>query len=140
MSSSINTPGPRIRSKATAAPEDKPGLRAKSDGAPRGTVPFSAPPSVVMPRAKTELAELLADDPLLCVRRLSAARSTQEFSTGGQQPLTQTQAASDARPPVEDADLARVIEVWPALPRSIRAAIVALVREEAKSLAGGGQA
>ncbi len=70
-----------------------------------------------MPRATTELSELLASDPLLCVRRRAESAPAAD-------------AASDANPVAGDADLAHVIQAWPSLPRNIRAAIAALVRDE----------
>jgi hypothetical protein len=119
----MSSPGIRPRNdKSVAAPRGKQGspqaLRVLSaDGATR-----PAAPSVAMPRAKTELTELLAGDKLLCVRRPPPAdlsRQQAEMAPSG--PASQ----------VADKDLVPVIEAWPRLPRGIRSAILALVREAA---------
>ena len=81
------------------------------------------PSSVVMPSANTDLAAMFARDATLCVRPLQAQKaaapqSASEIPTGSPQP------------PV-DADLARLIEVWPLLSASVRAAMVATAYEAA---------
>jgi hypothetical protein len=75
-----------------------------------------------MPRASTELTEMLAGDALLCVRRRAAAavvpaRTAAETATAA--PIA----------PAADIDLTCVIDAWPDLPRHIRAAILAMIRE-----------
>jgi len=111
------------------------------DGAVR-----AAAPSVAMPRATTELLELLAGDNTLCVRRASATAtphdaealagaSGADAGSKAESPATlwgqQGSHGADVSPPAPtvDADLARVIDAWPGLPRSIRVAVLALVRE-----------
>jgi hypothetical protein len=81
-----------------------------------------AAPSIAMPRAKTELSALLAGDPAICVRRPAPIASAQD-------PIARVAAAPAFA--TADADLARLVEAWPSLPRSIRAAITAMVREAA---------
>ena len=77
-------------------------------------------PTVVMPRANTDLAALLSGDKAVCVQRKNESVAAEK-------------APGPAPPPspaaAEDADLARVNEAWPALPGNIRAAIALLVRE-----------
>jgi len=85
-------------------------LRVHSE---EGAAPASAP-SIIMPRASTELTELLAGDDLLCVRRRETAPAPR--------PIPTAEAAADA-------DLASLIEAWPNLPRGVRAAILAMIRE-----------
>jgi hypothetical protein len=75
-----------------------------------------------MPSANTDLAAMLARDGTLCVRRQATPRAEQQPATGI--PTTAPQ------PPV-DAEFARLTEVWPSLPSSVRAAIVALAYEAA---------
>ena len=130
----MNSPVIRPRNnKPAVAPDGKTGpqqaLRVMSgDGAAR-----PAAPSIAMPRAKTELSELLAGDDALCVRRRSSATATRQTA----------EARSDvpdvhAEPQIEspptaavDGDLTRVIDAWPGLPRNVRAAVLALIRETA---------
>jgi hypothetical protein len=92
-----------------------------------------AVPSIAMPRAKTELTELLAGDDLLCVRRPRSVAAGQANTD----PRPEA-AGTDAAPQTEslcarpaDGDLACVIDAWPGLPRNVRAAILAMVREAA---------
>jgi hypothetical protein len=146
----MSSPGIRPRNnKPATGPGGKHGpqqtLRVLSkDGSAR-----AAGPSIAMPRAKTELSELLAGDELLCVRRRSAAATAQQGgSTGPSGPAAYagTQAESLAglsgqrgagnevsslRSQIADGDLARVIDAWPGLPRNVRAGILAMVRETA---------
>jgi len=91
-----------------------------------------------MPRATTELFELLAGDPLLCVQRRSVSNPAPHIPP--ESPRAVADAASDADSVAVDADLARVIQAWPSLPRNIRAAIVALVRDETGRNDSGDQA
>jgi hypothetical protein len=105
--------------------------------AENGTVPFVAPgqtarPSVAMPRATTELTQLLANDPLVGIRRRSQA-------TPVPQAASESSVAGAELPTIQDAVLSRVIEAWPSLPRSIRAAISAMVCEETGGPASGGR-
>jgi hypothetical protein len=109
-----------------------------ADGAAR-----AAAPSIAMPRAKTELSELLAGDHLLCVRRRASATRPAAGAPSSPVADAQPQAESSAKPfgqqghdsssraPIADADLTRVIGAWPGLSRNVRAAIVAMIRETA---------
>jgi hypothetical protein len=67
-----------------------------------------------MPSANTDLVAMLAGDSTLCVRRASS---------------NMAQQATAPQPSAADANLARLIEAWPALSNESRAAIVALVDE-----------
>jgi hypothetical protein len=103
----------------------------------------AAAPGIAMPRATTELSVLLAGDPLLCVRRRASAIATGQndaapgLSGADSQPQAESPAAlagqrgPDSAPQahVADKDLDRVIDVWPGLPRNVRAAILAMVHE-----------
>jgi hypothetical protein len=132
--------GPGIRPR-----NNKPAAGAGKQGPPRALrvmsedgVARAAAPSIIMPRAKTELSELLAGDALLCVRRRPPAspsrdaelaarpRAESPAALAGQQG---PRASSPAR--IADEDLARLIDAWPSLPGNIRAAILALVRTTA---------
>ena len=96
-----------------------------------GTV--RASPSIAMPRAKTELAELLAGDKMLCVRRPSPGPVRPEVHAGvcG----INLAPGSDASPgPTMDEDLSLVIDAWPDLPRSVRAAVLAMIHETARTV------
>jgi hypothetical protein len=99
-----------------------------------------------MPRAKTELSELLAGDKSLCVRRRTPATPTRNNADSGSDASsadagarTESPAAgsdpwggdSSPRAHLADADLRRVVDVWPRLPHNVRAAILAIVRETA---------
>ncbi len=83
-----------------------------------------AAPNIAMPRAKTELSEMLAGDKSLCLRR-RAANETRPSDDA------KTRSASPADPDIAVEDLTRVIEAWPGLPRNVRAAILAMIRETA---------
>ncbi len=116
----MSSPGIRPRNNNPAvSPDGKTGAQTLRVLAEGGAV-RAAVPSVVMPRAKTELSELLAGDALLCVRRRASAPSAQP-----------SPASRDPSSPVPtvDADLARVSAAWPGLPRNIRAAMLAMIRE-----------
>ena len=113
----MNSSSPNQRSdRRAAAPEAKQGLRVLSEDG-RGR---SMPPSVVMPNANTDLAEMLARDGTLCVRRPPAPIAEQ---------LPASDIATTSLQPPPDADFARLIEVWPSLSASTRAAIVATAYE-----------
>jgi hypothetical protein len=97
---------------------------------PRGTLRVLSedgrvgrPSSVVMPSANTDLAAMLARDVALCVRPLQAQKAA------APQPASEIPTASP-QPPVE-AELARLIDVWPSLSASVRAAMVAAAYEAA---------
>ena len=142
----MSSPGIRPRNhEPTAASSDKSTspqkLRVLSEEGAR-----VAAPSIVMPRAKTELTEMLAGDKLLCVRprgstiatrRNADARSGVSAADAGshsESPVTNSgQQSPNASLPAYPAggDLARVVDVWPGLPGSIRAAILAMIRETA---------
>ena len=130
----MNNPGIRPRNnKPATGPNAKPGapqtLRVLSDdGAAQ-----RSPPSIVMPRAKTDLSELLAGDSTLCVRRRSSAPSPPQ-NAGARSGTSGANAESQAEPPPAaaiDADLACVIAAWPGLPQDVRAAVLAMIRETA---------
>jgi hypothetical protein len=117
----MNTPGPGGR---TANPAAVPGVKQAARGKLRvlgedGRGRAIAT-SVVMPRANTDLSAMFARDGTLCVRPRPISNAVQEPSTA--------LPAAAPQPPV-DADLARVTEIWPALPSSTRAAIVAMAFE-----------
>ncbi len=146
----MSSPGirPRPRSnKPAAGPIGKAvsqqSLRVLSeDGNARAAVP-----SIAMPRAKTELSELLAGDNMLCLRRrtpAAAPRPNAEARSGTSGACAEPQAESPAAPqgqqspdgrraappaPAVDGDLTCVIDAWPRLPRNIRAAVLAMIRE-----------
>ena len=119
----MSSSGPNHRSAhRAAASEAKQGPRGtlrvlSEDGRGR-----SMPSSVVMPSANTDLAAMLARDGTLCVRRPPAAIAEQQPATGT--------PATSPQPPA-DAEFARLIEVWPSLSASTRAAIVAMAYEAA---------
>lgn len=81
------------------------------------------PSSVIMPSANTDLAVMFARDATLCVRPIQAQKAAAP-QPSSEIPTTTTQ------PPV-DAELARLIEVWPSLSASVRAALVANAYEAA---------
>jgi hypothetical protein len=144
----MSSPGIRPRNnKPAAAPEGKKGSRQNlrvhaEDGAAR------AAPSIAMPRAKTELSELLAGDSLLCVRRRASATATRPKTDA--EPGVSADGKSQAESPAAlagghhvpmvgnpdsspqactgDEDLGRVIDAWPGLPRNVRAGILAMIR------------
>jgi len=145
---------PEIRprnNKPANGPNDKTGspqtLRVLSDD----VASHAAAPSIAMPRAKTELSELLAGDAMLCVRRRASATAMPQnaetpssVSGVSVRPQAESPAAlsgqrsPDGRPdgrdsspptPTVDGDLACVIEAWPGLPPNIRAAALAMIRE-----------
>ena len=106
----------------------------------------AAAPSIAMPRAKTELSEILAGDKLLCVRRGAPAAATRGNADAGssvagadagaqaESPATGSgKRGSDASPQAHlaDADLGLVIHSWSRLPHNARAAILAMIRETA---------
>ncbi len=97
------------------------------EGATRGAA------SIAMPRAKTELSELLAGDDLLCVRRPRSASALRP--SADQRPEASAADAAlqtESSPvPTADGDLACVIDAWPGLPRNVRAAILAMIHETA---------
>ena len=70
-------------------------------------------PSIVMPRAKTELSHLLAGDDAICVRprRESPVTYSSDAAT--------SQAFGD--------DLSKVIAAWPRLTQGVRTAVLAMV-------------
>ena len=141
----MSSPGIRLLSnKTVAGPNGKArgpqALRVMSD---EGVAPAAAP-SVVMPRAKTDLGELLAGDRTLCLRRTSApapqaaeARPVAASDDSGAHAepaaaLAGQETPGDGSPSPSavhvDGDLARVIKAWPGLPCNVRAAVLALVR------------
>jgi hypothetical protein len=146
----MSSPGIRPRNNnPVASPDGEKGLQQtlrvlSADGAAR---PAAA--SIAMPRAKTELSELLAGDDLLCVRRRASATTTRPKADAGsgasaadvQTPSESPAAlaakrsaddrASSPRGHLADENLARVIDAWPGLPRNVRAAILAMIRETA---------
>ena len=98
----------RVLSGDNAPPTRAPGICAFAcPGAP-------AAPSIAMPQATTELSELLAGDNALCVRR----------------PQSSAAPRGERCPDDGDGDLACLIDAWPGLPRNIRAAVLALIRED----------
>jgi len=123
----MNSPGTRSRDNKPGNPSgkrpSKQTLRVLSDdGAMRPA------PSIAMPRAKTELSELLAGDDTLCVRRLGSAAAAQNRTS---RPLTSAAASPDCRAKTSssmaDEQLAFLIDAWPRLSPNIRAAIWAMV-------------
>jgi hypothetical protein len=152
----MSSPGIRPRNSKLAAGGQNVPMADVKKGAPQplrvlsqdGTARAAAP-SIVMPRAKTELSELLAGDDLLCVRRRTVATAVQQDPSANMRvpaAYAGTQAESlaslstkrsgdgpDAAPRAHlaDADLAGVIDAWPGLPRNVRAAILAMIRETA---------
>ena len=95
-----------------------------------------------MPRAKTDLTDLLVGDKALCVRRpvsTTASRQGQDTMTShaGSPAASAGLEAPGSTPPGcgTGDDLARVVEAWAGLPASVRAAILAMIRETA----GGGE-
>ncbi len=95
--------------------------------------PPAAAPSIAMPRAKTELSELLAADKLLCVRpRPPATAMRADADSGSDGPRADVGAKVESRHahPV-DMDLSRVVDAWAGLPHNVRAAILAIIRETA---------
>ena len=84
----------------------------------------AATPSVAMPRAKTELSELLAGDHVLCARRRVSANAMRQNAEARSGADAEPQAAQTV-----DADLACVIDAWPGLSEDVRAAVLALIRE-----------
>jgi hypothetical protein len=86
---------------------------------------------IAMPRARTDRSELLAGDSTLCVRRRAAATTTRqnaEACSGACGVVAEPQAEAP-RTPTADGDLACVVDAWPGLPRNVRAAVLALIRE-----------
>jgi hypothetical protein len=107
------------RTDAKQAPQQK--LRVLSqDGSAR-----TAPPSVAMPRAKTELSEMLADDAMLCLRR--RVTSVTAVKDAPAESSTTATLPPVGEPQAGDEELARVIDAWPSLPRNIRTAVVAMI-------------
>ncbi len=92
-----------------------------------------AVPSIAMPRAKTELTEILAGDDLLCVRRPRTATALRPTAdTVSSVPGVDVEPRAESpRSQSGDGDLAGVIDAWPGLPRNVRAAILAMIRETA---------
>ncbi len=110
-----------------------------------GALPTSMP-SIAMPRAKTDLSQLLAGDKLLCVGRRPPAIATRSSAGPGMdqsaayaaaqvespQALTgQPSSDSSPRGRLADADLEQVIDAWPSLPHHIRTGIMAMIRATA---------
>ena len=126
----MSSPGIRPRNNQPAAGGGKKGpqqaLRVLStDGAAR-----AAAPSIAMPRAKTELTELLAGDHLLCVRRRASATATRPgMPASARDPQRRESPADILADQSADADLGQVIDAWPGLPRNVRTAILAMIRE-----------
>ena len=128
----MNHSGIRPRNnKAAACPIGKtgspPGLRVLSEDA----ASRSAPPSIVMPRARTDLVELLAGDSTLCVRRRPVATPTPqnaELRSGTSAAHIESQTESPPALTI-DGDLVGVIGAWPGLPQSVRAAVLTMIRE-----------
>jgi hypothetical protein len=123
----MSSPGtrPRNNKPAAAAAGGKGSpqkLRVLSrDGATRPAA------SIAMPRAKTELSEMLAGDALLCARRPQAAAIAP-----AEPPVAEAPSRDESpRVPAPGGDLAQVMEAWPMLPRNVRAAILAMIRETA---------
>jgi hypothetical protein len=87
----------------------------------------AAAPSIAMPRAKTELSDLLAGDKSLCLRR-PAANATRPSADAK---IQVESPAAPSTPHIAGEDLTRVIEAWPGLPRNVHAAILAMIRETA---------
>lgn len=129
---------PGIRSNKPAAGqggknESQQSLRVLlKDGTARAAVP-----SIAMPRAKTELSELLASDDFLCARRRVPSTATRQSAAA--KPLVespdvlsaQQNSEQDSLPQARtlDGGLGQVIDAWPGLPRNVRAAILAMIRE-----------
>jgi len=130
----MSSPGIRPRNKQPAArsgnksvsPQE---LRVLAEDSAR-----AAAPSVVMPRAKTELTELLAGDKLLCVRRHETTPTSQtvdvEHGVSDADARSHSESSTASLDPQSD-DLARVVDAWPRLPRNLRAAVLAMIRESA---------
>ena len=66
-----------------------------------------------MPRAKTELSQLLAGDEVICVRPRRDSLAPFDVDTAKSQAF--------------DVDLSHVIDAWPRLPQGVRKAILAMV-------------
>jgi len=130
----MSSPGIRPRDKQSAAVSggakvSRQKLRVLAEDGAR-----AAPPSVAMPRAKTELTALLAGDKLLCLRRPATTATQQNASARAG--VSEVDARSPVESPVtnpgpQSDDLAQVIDAWPGLPCNVRAAILALIRETA---------
>ena len=115
----MSSPSTRpLNKKPTADPAGNKGMPPTFRVLSHDSAARVAAPSIAMPRARTELSELLADDDALCVRRRAPATAPRENA----------EAVSPSAPAV-DGDLTYVIEAWPDLSRNIRAAVLALIRE-----------
>ncbi len=94
----------------------------------------AAPPSVEMPTAVTELSVLLAEDGAVC-----AQRPTEQAAP--EKPTTAEPAATQQPPPLPgdecemDLSLARVVDAWPRLPRSVQTAVLTMI----EAMADGGK-
>ena len=128
----MSSPGTRSRdNKPAAGPNGKKRSEQtwrvlSEDGVAR------ASPSIAMPRAKTELSELLAGDSELCIRRRPTV-AAELHKAGPHREASgipaKAQTASSAEPAI-DPELASVIDAWPGLPRNVRAAVLAMVHRE----------
>ncbi len=141
----MSSPGIRPRNKQpVASPGGNKGLQQTLRVLSEDAAARAAAPSIAMPRAKTELSELLAGDKLLCVRRRAPATATRpnadagsgipaaDAGTQAESPATRSgQGGPDSSPRAHlaDVDLRRVIDAWPGLPHNVRAAILAMIRE-----------
>jgi hypothetical protein len=88
-----------------------------------------AAPSVAMPRSNTELTDLLAGDRFVCVRRSSAVSSSRADSAPWSSEQRELAASNSAASATHDPEMAGLIAAWPSLPETIRAVILATVRE-----------
>ena len=79
--------------------------------------------SVAMPTPVTELADMLAGDPTLCVRRPGTPDVAPASAPAG----PALAALGDCADAPSDAQFARIIEVWPLLSPRAQAALAAVV-------------
>jgi hypothetical protein len=75
-----------------------------------------------MPRANTDLAAMLARDGTLCIRQRPKQDAAEPTATGHTRTVPQ---------PPDDVEFARLVEIWPTLSSSTKAAIVAMAYESA---------
>ncbi len=97
---------------ATPAKAGKPWRVLSADG--------TSAPSIAMPRANTDLRQLLTGDLALCVRSRAKVSAVSAPLDGKVEPL-------DNKVEPLDADLSRVREAWPNLSQGVRTAILALI-------------
>jgi hypothetical protein len=129
----MNSPGSlSCSAEPAAAPVDRGPRHELRVHGERG---HSAAPTAAMPRAKTDLAELLAGDKVLCVQRRSDRLAAAHAAASA--PLSANDTISSV-PAAVDADLARLNAAWPALPADVRAAIAALAGQTTAGEEGAG--